>query len=135
MAKDKDKKPKDSALARLVPNSISVTMDGTEVRVATDKGENAILNMVMAGQMRAMLQEQMKRYKEEDRLMTPKELKELSEAAANISKFSGEIYNSSSPIEPAVDDGEKKAEKADSIDDIDFGKMSKPIDVTPENKA
>jgi hypothetical protein len=121
-----DKKSK-ASLQRMTPNSIDVPVDGSIVRVACDKKENAILNMIMASQIRHLLQEQIKKYKDADQTLTPKELNDLTAAARNIATFSGEVYGGQESIEPP---GEKKVEKDD---EEDFGVLGKPIEIEVKN--
>ncbi len=127
-----EKKPsKNKALAMLTPNAIKTSINGEEIVVAGNKGENDVLNMVVAAQMRNMLQENIKRYKESGQTLTPKELKELAEAARNIAEFSGEIYKGAESLderstENSKEPGEKKVEG--TLSDISFDKI-KPIEV------
>lgn len=110
------KEPK-NALARLVPNSLFIkTDDGESIVVATSATENAILNMVMASQLRARLQEALKKWKEMDSVPTPKEMKDMAEAAAIIAKFSGEVYSKGDTV------SEPKDEKnvTESVEDVSF---------------
>lgn len=125
-----DKKTNSRALAALTPNAIKTTIDGQEIVVAANKQENDTLNMVVAAQLRNILQENIKRYKESGQTLTPKELKELAESARNIAEFSGEIYKGAEPIEDKPN--QKPAEKTgsgESLDDISFDKIGKPIDI------
>lgn len=107
-------KKRSAALARLV-DSIEVTnADGTKLMVPVDAQANAILNKIMASQMRALIQKSMEKFANIDH-MTPKELKELTEAARNVAEFSGEVYKAGEEIsEP----GEKKVDPIvqDAID-------------------
>lgn len=107
-----DKKKSKTELARLMPNSELVTIDGKEIRVAMDKTENTVHNMVLAAQMRSLLQEQIKKYQEDDIKFTPKEIKELTEAAKNIAQFSGEIYQGSDPLKDGSGEGLKKVDRS-----------------------
>lgn len=122
-----EKKPrKSNALARLVPKATDITVDGHVITVAANKEENSILNMVLAAQMRTMLQEALKDYKDKGMLPTPKELRDLIEAGARVAEFSGEVYAASEPIEPI----EKEAEKTDpGLVTFDTPAESAPLEV------
>ncbi len=111
-------KKKSAALARLV-ESIEITGDdGTKLMVPVSAEANATLNKIMASQMRALIQKSMEKFADQEH-MTPKELKELTEAARNVAEFSGEVYKAGEEInEP----GEKKVE-AIPADIIDFSKL------------
>ena len=111
------KKPR-STLAELTPRSIAVNIDGQEIRVATTKEENRIANMIVASQMRCILQDSIKRYREMDTHMTPKELRDLAESAAAIARFSGEVYESAEQV--ISHEGPMKVDQDDDITDIDF---------------
>lgn len=121
-----DKKGKE-ALKALLPNAVEIKIDGMDVRVATNKSENQIMNMMLASQMRSLIHQTIKNYKDDEVKLSPKELKDLSDAARNVAQFSAEIY-----LDPAADikPPERNAEKPD---DIDFSKL-KPINVETEEK-
>ncbi len=106
-------------LSALTPKSQTYDINGLEVRVAADKGENMVMNMLMASHMRAVFQATIKKYQEQDSFMSPKELKDLTEAAANIAKFSGEVYAASDDGLNALKSKEKAVSEA-SADDISF---------------
>lgn len=111
-------KKKSAALARLVESIEIKNNDGTTLMVPVSAEANDILNKILASQMRSLIQKSMEKFANQDH-MTPKELKELTEAARNVAEFSGEVYKSGEEInEP----GEKKVEStADDI--IDFSKL------------
>lgn len=105
-------KRKDSSLARLAPGLIKVVgPDGKDVMVPSNADENRTLNMVLASQMRSYLQEQLNKYKDGDRVLSPKEIKDLAEAAAKIAEFSGVVFQGepisnkepAKAVEPATD--------------------------------
>lgn len=64
----------------------------------------------------------MKRYKDMDSHMTPKEIKDLTESAANIARFSGEVYSAGEALSDNKD-GEKNVTGSDSIETISFDKL------------
>lgn len=109
MAKGKNR----SIIANLVPNSFEVSINGREVRIAASKEENTILNMITAGQMRALLQEHVKKYQDTESTLTPKELRDLAAAARDIATFSAEVYVSSEPMVAVASSKEPES-------DIDF---------------
>lgn len=126
-------KKKSAALARLVDSIEIKNPDGTTLMVPVSADANAVLNKIMASQMRALIQKSMEKFAGQDHL-TPKELKELTEAARNVAEFSGEVYKAGEEInEP----GEKKAELVD-VGGIDFSKLktqAKPgKELAPEDK-
>lgn len=121
-------KKKSAALARLVESIEITNPDGTKLLVPVSAEANATLNKIMASQMRALIQKSMEKFANQDH-MTPKELKELTEAARNVAEFSGEVYKAGEEInEP----GEKKVEPTGDV--IDFSglksqpKLDKPSD-------
>jgi hypothetical protein len=122
-----DKKKSTRALANLVPNAIRVMVEGSEVFVASNREENSMLNMVVAARMRSLLEETMRNYKEKGVMMTPKELKDFTESARNISEFSDAIYAGSDGLagEPK-DKGEKNVTASDTIEAINFDSLKKP---------
>lgn len=91
MADEDDVKSK-SALARLTPNSETIVIDGQVVRVATDKAENAILNMILAAQGRAQVQRALKHWSDMDQIPSPKELRDIAGAIRDIAQTTKEIY-------------------------------------------
>lgn len=127
MAKKKDRDA--LAITRLTPNAIDVSIDGEDVRVPTTKSENAVMNQILAAQMRNIFQRQIKSYKDDEAKMTPKELSELARAARDIAAFSTEVYAANETIEPPK-------EKSSPIDDdpLDFSKLGKVEEVKEEEK-
>ncbi len=111
-------KKKSAALARLVESIEITNADGTKLMVPVSAEANAVLNKIMASQMRSLIQKSMEKFADQDHL-TPKELKELTEAARNVAEFSGEVYKAGEEInEP----GEKRADPV-VADVIDFSKL------------
>jgi len=129
---------KSRALANLVPNALRVMVDGNEVFVASNREENSMLNMVVAARMRLILETTLKSYKEKDVVMTPKELKDFTEAAKNIAEFSDAIYAGTDPITDAQDGGPKNVTASDPDTEINFDNLKKPNanqDVQPDQPA
>lgn len=70
-----------------------VKLGEASVRVPVNKEENRIASMVAAAQVREMIQAQVKKWKDGETPLTPKELKDLSDALAVLAKSSAEIYS------------------------------------------
>lgn len=121
-----DKKKTARALANLVPNAFKVDIDGNEVFVASNREENSMLNMVVAARMRALLETTLKKYKEKDVVMSPKELKDFTDAAKNIAEFSDVIYAGSDPLTDKGPEGPKNVTGSDTIEAINFDSLKKP---------
>ncbi len=81
-----------SSINQLTPNAIEVTINKKELRVASNKEENNIMNMIVMAQMRHMIQNHIKRYEDEERLLTPKEVKDMADAVKAMAGASQEIY-------------------------------------------
>src|SRR5664279_5555571 len=77
-----------NALAHIV-KGVEVTIDGSTVFVPSNKEENSVASMVTAAQMRDLIQAQIKKYKDGELQLSPKELRDLAEALATVAKFSG----------------------------------------------
>lgn len=116
---------KKSLLDRLTPNAQVVVVDGNELRVPSDRAENAVMNTVLAAQVRSLIQEMLKRYKDGEIPMTPKELNDLAAAAKNVASFSNEVYVNLPELP-------KTQEVLAQADEPDFSKIGKPIDVKTE---
>jgi hypothetical protein len=85
---------KNSALAKIAPNvKVITTDDGTDIVLAGDAAENKILNYLMFAQVRALIQQNIARYADKD-IITPKELKDLVEAAKGLAESSTTLYQS-----------------------------------------
>lgn len=112
-------KNQDAIIKRLAPNAIRGKVDGHDLIVPATKEENIIFSMILAAQMRTLVQEHIKKYKDGEVQLTPKELKDLSEAARNAAAFAADVYNVAEPINK----NEKIAEKADA-EIVDFSKLS-----------
>jgi hypothetical protein len=112
-------KPKKVALIKqLTPNSIVMTIDGQEVRVAMDKEENAILNMILASQGRSLIQRALKHWQEQDQIPLPKELRDIAGAMRDIAAFSAEVYATAAPPNT-------NQEKPVEVTEINFDDLNK----------
>jgi hypothetical protein len=127
-------KKKRGTLTRLIPHSV-VTIDGHDVMVPNGPAENATANKLLASQMRHFLQEQIKKYMDSDVQASPKDLKDLAEAASNIAKFSALVYESLAQHEGGgrTAPGPQPAEKTDL--DIDISGAVKPAEKDANDKA
>ncbi len=115
------------SLADLIGNSIAIKLDdGTTIIVPADKAGNRVANMVVAAEVRHLIQNSVKKYRDQDLLPTPKDLNDLASAAEKLAKFSGDIYKDEEavlPTEPKKADAKPKA-----ADDVSF-------DVPPNPEA
>lgn len=106
----------------------SVSIDdgkGGSFLVPLGAAENKIANQVLASQMRHMIQEHIKVFRDKDTTLTPKELRDLAEAAKSVAQFSGEVYvgNESLITKPEM----KSAIPSEKPDDaINFDDLTKP---------
>lgn len=113
------KQTKEQVINDLMPNSIVVKMDGREVRVAMDKAENHILNMLLVAQLRSIIQNSIKSYEEKEVIPSPRELRDLAGAVRDANEASNAIYEK---IElPHAKQPEKHVEQV--IDASDFSKL------------
>lgn len=120
-------KTKRSAIVARIAKTLSITVDGSEVHMPVGKLENQMLNCLLISQVRQMTQENLKRYKDLDQAITPKELKDLIDSVANLAKSSSEIY-SEVEGEIGADKQEKAAEKIEESqqEDDDFIDITQP---------
>jgi hypothetical protein len=88
---------KSSALGRLVSCIEIKTPDGEVMLVPISAEDNITSNKILASKMRRLIEDNMKSYS--GKIMTPKELKELAEAARSVAEFSGEVYKQGEPLE------------------------------------
>src|SRR6478736_5785099 len=117
----------------LIGNQIAVKeSNGDTLIIPSDKAGNRVANMILAAQIRSLIQGYIKTYKEKDMLPTPKDLKDLAEAAKSLHNFSGEVYreDDGSPLEKET--SKKKVIKVGPADDIDFG--ATPPEAPAESK-
>ncbi len=125
MAKNKAKPTRDvelkgvsGTMQDLIGNSVDIKLpDGGVVIVPTEKSGNRVANMILAAQIRHMIQDSIKTYKDKEMLPTPKDLKDLAEAAKSLHQFSGEVYKEDDPLPNAP---KKIREVAAPADDISF---------------
>lgn len=122
MASKRKGKSRDEILNDLVPNSVMVKMaDGKDVRVAMDKEENTILNMMMVSQLRSIIQSAMQSYADKDVIPSPKELRDLAGAIKDSNDASNAVYEK---LELPNQRREEKAIDTAMDGEVDFGKLS-----------
>lgn len=115
------------SLARLLPGAIEIKSDdGTSVFVPQTQDENKVMGMFMAAKMRSIIDHMIKKIKDNDLEMTPKELSDLATAVAKTEQFAAEVYKS--PDVPLTTRGPDSA-KPVTGEDINFGAL-----VNPEEK-
>ncbi len=123
-----------SSINALTPNALAVTINGKELRVASNKAENNMMNMIVMAQMRHMIQNHLKRYEDEERLLTPKEVKDMADAIKAMAGASQDIYSL------GENDAPKRQEVAAEKDmplgaitfDVAVSQSEKPIEDEPE---
>lgn len=125
-----EKKPKKSAIERLTPNAITVRVNGEDVRVATSREEDQVMNMFLAARIRNVLNKTMDDYKNDDVKLTPREIKDLASAARDIATFSAEVYAAAEPIKDSP-----KPTEAPDVTDISFAALHSTPQITPEVPA
>lgn len=118
-----------NALSNLVPDSFVLTINESEIRIAANKHENAILSMISAGQMRALLDEQIKKYRDRDMILQPREMRDLAAAARDIAAFSAEVYGASEGFDGAPKPDEKKVVET-NFENI-IKDQNEPAETTP----
>ena len=122
------KKTKEQVLNDLTPNAVVVRMGDKDVRVAIDRGENNILNMLAVAQLRSIIQSAIASYEEREVIPSPRELRDLAGAIREVSESSNAIYDK---IElPNARQPEKQVEQV--IDSSDFDKLGAVPEVKPE---
>lgn len=103
MAKDKAKPSGANSvkgtMQDLIGSSVDIKLpDGGVVIVPTERSGNRVANMILAAQIRHLIQDSIKTYKDKEMLPTPKDLKDLAEAAKSLHQFSGEVYKEDDPL-------------------------------------
>lgn len=82
-----------SALARLA-ECVTVAIDGKDIRVPVGVAENKVMNCLLISRARTMIEEQIKKYNEQDTTLTPRELKDLIDSVVKMSEGSAMVYSS-----------------------------------------
>lgn len=116
-------------LSRLTPKSISVKTEKGTIILAGDADENRILNYLLAAKIRAFIEENLERYQAAESQASPKDLKDIVEAARGLFESTAELYKGGEPVtnERAVD--------AIPIDTTDFSKLNKNDDPAGKTDA
>lgn len=112
-----------------MPNALIIsTVDGQELIVPADREENSIANKILASQVRQQIQTNIRRYKDSEELLTPKQLLELAQAAHALAKMSGDVYQGSDPMvnQPSTATEIK-------VDEVNFEQLNadKPSETSP----
>lgn len=130
MGKEKAPKVQKGAIEDLLGNAISVPQANGELLIIPgDKAANKIANMIMAAKIRSLIESSVRTYKEKDMLPTPKDLKDLAEAAKSLNSMTGELYKEDGETPLSTATSKNKIIKVEPADDIDF---SKPVDPKPD---
>lgn len=114
-----------SAVANLA-KTLTIKVDGEDIHVPVGKAENMIHNCLMVSQVRQLVQVNIKRIKDMEQTISPKELKDLVDAVGRLAESSALIYNE---VDGEIDTKEKTAEKIEKEDeaiDADFTAITKP---------
>lgn len=105
-----------------MPNALAIKLaDGSELFVPADKAENSIANKIVAAQIRQLIQANLKKYKDGEETLSPKQLAEIAMAGSALAKFSGEVYQASDPL---VDAPARPGEET-KVEEVDFGNLTK----------
>ena len=124
------KKTREQVVNELTPNSVVVRMGNNDVRVAIDKAENNILNMLVVAQLRAIIQSAIASYEEKEVIPSPRELRDLAGAVRDANEASNAIYEK---IElPNARQPEKQVEQV--VDSSDFDKLGAVPEVKEDVK-
>lgn len=113
-----------SNLIALVPSSQIVDREGEEILVAGNTGDNLFLSKLMFAEMRHSFHKQLAKYREDEAQFTPKELKDMAEAARIIAQGSGEVYKDAD-----AKDGTNRQSEPEPASPIDFGALTKVTEV------
>lgn len=132
MAKERKKtsdqliKAGEGSIADLIGPCITIHQgDGlAPVVIPADKKGNTIANMIVAAEVRNMIQRTIKKYREQDLMPNPKDLKDLAEAARSLATFSGDVYKDD---DASLNAQPKKVEKAPAEEaDVSFDSIEIP---------
>lgn len=91
--KERELKGVEGTMQDLIGGSVDIKLpDGGIVIVPSEKSGNRVANMILAAQIRTMIQKSIATYQEKEMLPTPKDLKDLASAARELHVFSSEVY-------------------------------------------
>jgi len=122
-------KKKSSTTARLMTSIEVAQEDGTSLMIPVSAEDNAIANKILASQMRALIQKHIAKIGGLD-MVTPKELKELTEAAKNVAEFSGNVYKTGDNL----DGGESKPKEENVTNTVAFDSLISPAKTEEPSK-
>lgn len=120
------KKSKSRIINRLTPDAVDVIINGREIRVAANSGENTTLNAIMISQGRDLIQRTIKAYEDMDETPDPRQLGSIVKAMRDLVEASNVIYVKT---EPGLPTEKQAAEPTSEPDDIDFEGLHKPQEV------
>ncbi len=104
---------KSATIARLV-KTLTIKVDGEDLHVPVGKAENKMMNCIMVSQVRRMVQDNMKKIKDLEQAISPKELKDLVDAVGRLAESSAEVYKD---LDGELD--EKEPKPADKMNDAE----------------
>jgi hypothetical protein len=131
MARPKEHK-KTRALATFA-DVLIVKKDNLDVSVPTSSDANKALNCLLVSQMRHMMHENLKLIRDREAIITPREMKDLIDAMAALTKASSDAYET---LE-SLDDASPKdvtPDKDEAID-TDFTTLTTTKDGPPHDGA
>lgn len=129
--KERELKGVEGTMQDLIGGSVDIKLpDGGVVIVPSEKSGNRIANMILAAQIRTMIQRSIATYQEKEMLPTPKDLKDLASAARELHVFSAEIYKEDDTPLPEP----KKVKAPAKEDDVNFDEaLEEPKNDNPPN--
>lgn len=113
-----------TTLARLIPQAIEVKSGEDVVVVAGNAEENKILNYYLAAKARSLIDNNLERYKAQETLLTPRELRDVAGACRELAEFSATLYKEAEPLLPT--------EKVVEASEVPNFEKLKPIEEEPE---
>ncbi len=123
-----------SATLATFAKTLDISVDGKMVHVPMGKAENKALNCLLVSQMRQVFQENLKKIRDLEATITPREMKDLIDACAALTKSSGEAYQSvEDELNPKTD--EKTVVEDGEVTEIDFTEITKPTNGNEPNTA
>lgn len=124
-------KPKRSSRALATfAETLIVPVDGHNIHVPRTEEANRALNCLLVSQMRHMMQENLKKIKDLEQPISPKEMKDLIDAMANLTVASRDVYKT-------VDDLDSEGPKAvtaenDEAIEVNFDQLTPPKNASPD---
>lgn len=90
------------------------------VRVPVNGKENRVANQIMAARMRHVIESHLDTYRGDGTKLTPAEIRQLTQAAADVAKFSGEVYPEGDDLGTGNQDKDQKKGSVQESGIIDF---------------